>query len=118
MKTLLFTALAAAFLLTSCVVSHERGEYRRDYDSGGPGVVIAPILPPVVVLEDEPYYYQNGYHYHYQNNVWYYSTDRKGPWKSLPKDRYPKEVRGKHREGDRDRDHDHDRDHENDRDHH
>jgi frataxin-like iron-binding protein CyaY len=63
------------------------------YRDRGPQIVIAPPLPPIVVFETEPYYVHQGYHYHYQNNGWYYSRSKSGPWTSLPRDRYPKEVR-------------------------
>ena len=87
---MLSAALAAALALAACAVTP--GPH-------GGAVVVAPALPTVVVLEDEPYYHYHGYHYHYTNNVWYYSESRSGPWKDLPKDRYPKEVRhkGKHK---------------------
>lgn len=62
------------------------------YRDRGPQIVIAPPLPPLVVFETEPYYVHQGYHYHYQNNGWYYSRSKSGPWTSLPRDRYPKEV--------------------------
>jgi len=61
----------------------------------GAGVVVVPALPAVVVLEAEPYYVQAGYHYHYLNDGWYYSRSRSGPWISLPRDHYPKEVKYK-----------------------
>ena len=68
----------------------------RGHDTGpGLQVLIAPPLPSIVLFDTEPYYVQEGYHYHYQNNGWYYSRSRSGPWTSLPKDRYPREVRYK-----------------------
>ncbi|HEX9860540.1 MAG TPA: hypothetical protein VGB23_05000 [Nitrospirota bacterium] len=101
MKSLLFAALFAAFILSACVVPGPHGR----------PVLLAPPLPPVVVLEGEPYYYNEGYHYYYHDNGWYYSRSRGGPWEPLPRDRYPKEIRHKdrHERGDRDRDRDHDR---------
>ena len=78
------------FLLAGCLwVPGPRAE----------GMILVPALPPVVVLEAEPYYVQGGYHYHYQNNGWYYSNSRSGPWAPLPRDRYPKEVRYKDNRG-------------------
>lgn len=61
----------------------------------GQPVLLAPPLPSVVVFESEPYYVQEGYHYHYQNDGWYYSRSRSGPWSSLPRDRYPQEIKYK-----------------------
>ena len=58
----------------------------------GVGVTVAP-LPPVVVLDAEPYYVHQGYYYYYRDNGWYYSRSRSGPWADLPRDRYPREVR-------------------------
>ena len=59
----------------------------------GGGVVLAPPLPPIVVLDAEPYYVHEGYYYYYRDNGWYYSRSRGGPWVDLPRDRYPREVR-------------------------
>jgi len=105
MKRILISTLIALSLLTACTIVPEGGRDRR---SGG--VVIAPLLPSVVVL-DEPYYFYSGFHYHYTNDRWYYAQSRRGPWAELPRDRYPKEVRHKRNHGNRDRDRD--RDHDN-----
>jgi hypothetical protein len=111
MRILLFAMLFAVSLLTACVV--EPGPY------GEP--TLAPALPPVVTLQDEPYYYNRGYYYWYHNDAWYYSHSRNSKnWHPLPRDRYPREFRYKGRHWDRqhgwDRgDHDHDRDRDRDR---
>ncbi len=86
--------LIAAFLFAACMVGPG---YRGD-------VVVAPALPSVVILEDEPYYYYGGYYYFYEGDRWRYSNSRGGPWRDLPRDRYPGEVRFKHRDRDRDED--------------
>lgn len=91
MKRILVSALAAAALLTACAVVPAGRGYHSD------GVVIAPILPPLVVLDVEPYYFYSGYHYHYTNDRWLYSRSRTGPWFNLPRDRFPREVRFKER---------------------
>ena len=57
------------------------------------GVAMVPLLPPLVVLDAEPYYVHQGYYYYYQNNGWYYSRSKGGPWVDLPRDHYPREVR-------------------------
>jgi hypothetical protein len=59
----------------------------------GRGVVLVPPLPPVVVLDAEPYYVHEGYYYYYRNDGWAYSHARNGPWVDLPRDHYPREVR-------------------------
>ncbi len=111
MRRISILMLIALALLTSCMVVPAGRGHRSE------GVMIAPLLPPVVVLEAEPYYYYGDYHYHYDNDRWFYSNSRRGPWAELPRDRYPKEVRykgkgGKHNRGryddqrDRDRDND------------
>ncbi|MCJ7600021.1 MAG: hypothetical protein MUO63_00810 [Desulfobulbaceae bacterium] len=97
MKRLSILMLIAVALLTACIVVPPGRGHRSE------GVMIAPILPSVVVLEAEPYYYYSDYHYHYDNDRWYYSKSRKGPWAELPRDRYPKEVRFKGKGGNRDR---------------
>ena len=77
----------------------------------GNGVVLVPPLPPIVVLDAEPYYVHEGYHYYYRNDGWYYSQSERGPWVDLPRDHYPREVRFKNGGGDRDEG----RNHENER---
>ena len=89
MKKLCFALLSAAFLCAACVMTP--GPH-------GAGIVIAPPLPVVVELAD-PYYVHGGYHYYHQNDRWYYSQSQGGPWKDLPRDRYPKEVRYKEKKG-------------------
>jgi hypothetical protein len=99
MHKTLYAALFAALLPTACyVVPTDRGD----------NYVIAPALPVVVELGVEPYYYHSGFYYYYhdQDRRWNYSRARTGPWKELPRDRYPREIRYK----DRDRDRDWDRD--------
>lgn len=93
MKPYALVMLAATFLLGACAVG--TGYYGE--------AVIVPALPTIVVLEEEPYYYHGGYHYHYRGDHWYYSRSRGGPWVDLPRDRYPKEVRFKHKGKDRGR---------------
>jgi hypothetical protein len=102
MKRISIFMLMAASLLTGCLVAPAGHGHHAE------GVVIAPILPSVVVLEAEPYYYYEGFHYHYVDGRWLYSRSRKGPWVDLPRDRYPKEVRykGKGRGRDHGRGHD------------
>ncbi|MDF1576849.1 MAG: hypothetical protein P1P81_00210 [Desulfobulbales bacterium] len=105
MQRTLISALVVMLLLSACaVVPGRRG-----------GVEMVPLLPPVVVLDVEPYYVHNGYHYHYRNGAWLYSTSRNGPWLDLPRSHYPKEVRYKGKRGGqgRGRDKDKDRDHDN-----
>ena len=101
MKRLILVAFALAISLTACLVVPEG----RHYGPGAPAVVIAPPLPSVVILGDDPYYYNGGYYYYYQGNSWSYSRSRGGPWVTLPRDRYPGEVRYKHRDEDNDRGH-------------
>jgi len=90
MKRLLLVDLIAVILLAGCMVGPGPGGY---------GVVVVPALPAIVVLESEPYYQQSGFYYYYQNDRWSYSHSRGGPWVELPRDRYPKEVRFKDRDG-------------------
>ena len=96
MKRILILALLAVSLLAACaIVPAGRSGH------GSSGVMIAPVLPSVVVLGIEPFYFYSDFHYHFTNNGWYYSKERRGPWARLPRNRYPKEVRyegkgGKH----------------------
>lgn len=115
MKGVVLISLFMLLALASCVVTPATPDY---------GVVVAPPLPSVVVLDVDPYYYYSGYVYVYQNNNWRYSKSKGGPWAELPRSHWPKEIRHKGRDdgrgrgwdGDRDRggrdrddDHDHDR---------
>jgi hypothetical protein len=100
MKRISILMLISVSLLTACVVVPAG----RGYHSNG--VMIAPVLPPIVVLDAEPYYFYSGYHYHYTNDRWYYSKSKKGPWTDLPRSHYAKEVKhkGKHWKYDKGRD--------------
>jgi hypothetical protein len=99
MKRMMLLSFVAVALLTACVVAPggRRG-----------GVALVPLLPPLVVLDVEPYYFQDGFHYHYTNGSWFYATSRSGPWTDLPRDHYPREVRFKENAGERDRGRDND----------
>lgn len=93
--------LLAVPLLSACVVEPAHR---------GPGYVVAPALPVIVELGVEPYYFHGGYYYYYHDKRWSYSNARTGPWRDLPRDRYPREIRYKDRRGgdhDDRRDHDH-----------
>jgi hypothetical protein len=100
MKRIWISTLIVGSLMTACVAVPD-GRY------GPGGVVLAPFLPPIVVLDADPYYYHGNFHYHYRDNNWFYSRSRRGPWLALPRDRYPREVRFKRQDRRYDR---HDRD--------
>lgn len=80
--------IAPVLFLAGCLVT-------PDYHSRS--VLLAPPLPSIVVFDTEPYYAYQGFHYHYQNNRWYYSRSRSGPWSSLPRECYPREIRYRNR---------------------
>ena len=80
--------LVSALLLTGCVVAPD--PYYAPY---GPGVVVAPALPEVVVLRDRPYYYHRGYHYFYDDGRWYYSRNQRDRWRELPRSHWPHDTR-------------------------
>lgn len=108
MRRIPHAPLLAALLLAGCVVAPAD----RDYD-----VVVAPALPVVVEFDAYPYYYYGGFYYYYHDHdrAWRYSRHKTGPWKDLPRDRYPREIRYKHRydrDDDRDRGRDRDRDYD------
>ena len=89
MKAAIFTIGLATMMLSGCLMA--------PYPPDG-SVMMAPPLPAVVWLDRGPYYYNGGYTYYYHNSSWNYSNHRGGPWRELPRDRYPREVR--HRDGD------------------
>ena len=101
MKSLVLLSLFAALTLTSCIVSPGPQGYG--------GVVVSP-LPAIVELGADPYYYQNGYYYFYQNDNWRYSASRNGPWTDLPRTHWPKEIRYRGKDNDREMHRDDDRD--------
>ena len=92
-KITVLAGLLGLFAITGCLV--EPGPR-------GVGMTMVPILPPIVVLDAEPYYVHEGYHYYYRDNGWYYAQSRKGPWVALPRDHYPKEVHYKNASNQRD----------------
>jgi hypothetical protein len=92
-----YATLMLAFLLSACVVAPARH---------GQGIVVAPALPMVVDLSVEPYYVHGGFYYYYDNHHWNYSNSRTGPWRELPRDRYPREIRYKNYNEHYDREHD------------
>ena len=87
--------LIAVSLLAACVAVPGG----RHGGRSGEVMIVAPILPPVVVLDLVPFYFYSDFHYHYAKDGWYYSKSRSGPWVKLPRDRYPKEVRYKGKGG-------------------
>lgn len=101
MKRFIFTLVLVEFILMGCILPGRHGP-----------VIIPPPLPPIVVLEGEPYYSHNGYQYYYHHERWYYSKSRGGPWEDLPRSHYPKEIRFKERDRDGRRGGDWHRDHE------
>ena len=89
MKAAIFTIGLATMMLSGCLMA--------PYPPDG-SVMMAPPLPSVVWMDTGPYYYNGGSTYYYQTRVWHYSNHKEGPWRTLPRDRYPREVR--HRDGD------------------
>lgn len=106
MHRMLVVPLLAALLLSGCYVAPVHDD---DY-------AVVPALPVVVELGAEPYYFHGGFYYYYHDSDhrWSYSREKAGPWKDLPRDRYPREVRHRDRAGDRDRERDHDRERDRD----
>ena len=107
MKKISFLVIIAASLLTTACVYPPPGD---GYDSPEYGESGPAVLPPMVILDADPFYYYNGYHYHYLNGRWFYSRSKNGPWNDLPRNRYPREVRFK--EGHRDMERGHYKDHD------
>lgn len=74
----------------------------------GPPVVVAPPpdifispLPPVVVVPDRRLYFYNNFYYYHWDGGWYWSREKRGPWHTLPRDRWPSRMER--------RDHEHER---------
>jgi len=110
MRCLILIFLFVASALVSCVVTPD------PYGQGG--LVVSP-LPAVVEIGPDPFYYYNNTYYWYDNDNWRYSRSRSGPWTELPRSYWPKEVRHKGRNHDRDKrdfDQRRDRDYTNGRD--
>lgn len=87
-------------LLTACVPYYV--DYSGYYEPT-PSVVVAPVLPPTVVLESRPYYPYRGYYYYWDadRDFWIYSRHNRGPWYRLPPSHYPErfQYKGKWHEG-------------------
>lgn len=83
MKSKLIVLASPAFMLSACMVAPRHGG----------GMVIIPILPAIVELDDDSYYAHNGYHYFYSNDSWYYSSSRNGQRSELPRSHWPRETR-------------------------
>lgn len=95
MKRMRYAPLLAMLMLPACVVT----------PAHGPDYVVAPALPVIVELDVVPYYHGGYYYYyHHQDRRWSYSRAKTGPWKELPRERYPREIRYKDHDRDRDRD--------------
>ena len=73
MKKLVIGAVVSAFLVAGCTVGFVGGHGGR-----GDSLVIVPVLPETVELDNDSYYSQNGYYYRYQGDVWVYSSSREG----------------------------------------
>lgn len=82
---------------------YDSGYYDSRYYDSGPSTVVAPALPPQVVLETRPYYTYRGYYYWWDadRDYWLYSRYRRGPWFRLPHSHYPDrfQYRGRWYEG-------------------
>lgn len=101
MKKTVVVALISAFLFTGCAVGFLGGPR-------GGRMVVVPVLPAIVELDADNYYYQEGYYYVYRDNIWLYAESRQGPWVRLPRNHYPREVhyRGDYGRGHENREHD------------
>jgi hypothetical protein len=60
----------------------------------GAGVSIGPPLP-YTMESANPYYAYSGRPDYYNNDRGYYAQSGSGPWRDLPRDQYPREVRYK-----------------------
>jgi len=83
MKARVIVLISSVLFLTSCLVAPRRGG----------GLQIIPILPTVVEVDADSYYYQDGYHYFYTGDRWYYSDSRNGFRSELPRSSWPRETR-------------------------
>ncbi|HRP77227.1 MAG TPA: hypothetical protein PK725_14800 [Rhodocyclaceae bacterium] len=82
---MLIVAALAALALSACVVAP------APYGRGA----AVPVLPVIVELGPDLYFYQHQYHYQYRydEDRWRYSSSRSGPWTDLPRSHYPREIR-------------------------
>lgn len=86
----IIAALLATLAVGGCICTPGQQGY---------GVSISvPALPPLVVLDFEPFFFHSGFYYYFQGDRWSYSQSRGGPWRELPRDRYPREVRYRYKD--------------------
>jgi hypothetical protein len=102
MKITILAGALVTMMLSGCLMA--------PYPPDG-NTMMAPALPTVVWLDTNPYYVNGGYTYYYHNSSWQYSRQRRGPWRELPRDRCPKEVRYRDRDSGQHRERGHDQDH-------
>lgn len=77
---LVFTS--SALLLAGCMVETR------------PGVVeVAPVLPEVVEVGPDGYFFHQGHHYFYDHDRWYHADSRNGERRELPRTHWPRETR-------------------------
>jgi hypothetical protein len=94
MKKAMIGFVISAFLVVGCAIGFGRHG----------NLVVVPALPVTVEVDDDQYYYQDGYYYHYNGSAWFYSDRKGGQWRDLPRDRYPREVRRRGEQNQRDHD--------------
>jgi len=83
MRNKVILPVLAVLILSACMVAHMPGG----------GLQIIPILPTIVEVDADNYYYYDGYHYFYDNDRWYYSSSRNGQRSELPRNHWPRETR-------------------------
>jgi hypothetical protein len=78
----LLVLVTSALLLTGCQVETRPGG----------GVEVVPILPAVVEIGPDGYFFHNGHHYFYDHDRWYYANSRDGEHRELPRSHWPRET--------------------------
>ena len=85
MRLRLLVLASSALLLTGCLVeTHPGGR-----------VEAVPVLPEVVEVGPDGYFFHQGHHYFYDHDRWYHSDSRNGARRELPRSNWPRETRRK-----------------------
>lgn len=81
-----FILASSGLLLTACMTA-----CMVESRPGG-RVEAVPVLPEVVTVGPDGYFFHNGHHYFYDHDRWYHADSREGARRELPRSNWPRET--------------------------